>query len=44
MRGFVNNYIVWIHHGEMVVDEVALEEDDAETLGYLDQYVVVLGA
>jgi hypothetical protein len=34
----------WIHHGETVVDEVATEEDDVETLGYLDQYVAELGA
>jgi hypothetical protein len=44
MRGFVSNYTVWIYHGETVVDEVAPEEDDAETLGYLDQYVAELGA
>jgi hypothetical protein len=44
MRGFVNNYTVWSHHGETVIDEVAPEEDDTETLGYLDQYVAELGA
>ena len=44
MRGFVKDYIVWIHHGETFVDDVDLEEDDTETLGYLDQYVAELGA
>jgi hypothetical protein len=44
MRGFVNNYTAWIHHGETVVDEVAPEEDDVETLGYLNQYVAELCA
>jgi hypothetical protein len=44
MRGFVSNYILWIHHGETVVDEVAPEEDDAKTLGYLDQYATELDA
>ena len=39
MRGFVMGYTVWIHHGETVVDDVDPEEDDVETLGYLDQYV-----
>jgi len=39
MRGFVKGYIVWIHHGETVVDVDDLKEDDVETLGYLDQYV-----
>jgi hypothetical protein len=28
----------------MFVDDVDLEEDDSGTLGYLDQYVVELGA
>ena len=44
MRGFVENYTMWIHHGETVVDDVDPEEDDAETLGYLDQYVAELVA
>ena len=44
MRGFIKGYTVWIHHGETVVDDVDPEEDDAETLGYLDQYVAELGA
>jgi hypothetical protein len=35
---------VRIHHDETVVDDVDLEEDDAKTLGYLDQYVAELGA
>ena len=35
---------MWIHHGETFVDDVDLEEDDTETLGYLDQYVAELGA
>ena len=34
MQGFVKDYTVWIHHGEMVVDAVDPEEDDAKTLGY----------
>ena len=44
MRGFVEDYIVWIHHGETVLDDVDPEEDDVETLDYLDQYVAALGA
>jgi hypothetical protein len=44
MRGFVKEYTVCIHHGEMVVDDVDPEEDDAKTLDYLDQYVAALGA
>jgi hypothetical protein len=44
MRGFVKDYTVRIHHGETVVDDVDPEEDDAKTLGYLDQYVAELGA
>ena len=42
VRGFVENYIVWIHHGETTVidnkddDE---EEEDAETLEYMSQYL-----
>ena len=35
---------MWIYHGEMVVDDVDPEEDDAKTLGYLDQFVAELGA
>jgi hypothetical protein len=40
MRGFVPDYIVWIHHGEtMVVDDADDDqEDDTETLEYLSQY------
>jgi hypothetical protein len=44
MQGFVKDYAAWIHHGETIVDEVDPEEDDAETLDYLDQYVAALGA
>jgi uncharacterized protein YlaI len=44
MREFVKDYTVWIHHGKTIVDEVDPEEDDAETLDYLDQYVAALGA
>jgi hypothetical protein len=44
MRGFSKGYTVWIHHGEMVVNDVDPEED-AETLDYLlDQYSAVLDA
>jgi len=38
MRGFVKDYIVWIHHGETVVD-VDQQEDD-----YLAQCVAQLDA
>jgi hypothetical protein len=44
MRGFVKDYTMWIHHGETVVDDIDPEEDNAETLDYLDQYVAALGA
>jgi hypothetical protein len=43
MRGFLKDYTTWIHYGETVVDNVVPEEDDAKTLGYLDQYVAELG-
>jgi hypothetical protein len=39
MRGFVKDCLVWTHHGETSVDNVHPEDDDAETLGYMDQYV-----
>jgi hypothetical protein len=37
VRGFVSDYTVWIHHGEItVVDDNDVDEvDDAETLQYL---------
>jgi hypothetical protein len=40
MRGFIPDYIVWIHHGErMVVDDNDNDqEDDNKTLEYLSQY------
>jgi hypothetical protein len=40
MRGFVADYIVWIHHGETTVvdNNDDDQEDDAETLEYLSQY------
>jgi hypothetical protein len=45
MRGFVKDYIVWIHHGEMVVvNDDDEEEDDAKTLESLSQYSTELDA
>jgi len=44
MRGFVKDYTICIHHGEMVVNDVDPEEDDTKTLDYLDQYVAALDA
>ena len=40
VRGFVEDYTVWIHHGETTVvdNDDDDEEDDAETLEYLSQY------
>ena len=40
VRGFVEDYIVWIHHGETTVvdNDDDDEEDDAETLESLSQY------
>ena len=39
VRGFVEDYTVWIHHGETtVVDNDDDEEEYAETLEYLSQY------
>ena len=39
MRGFVEDNIVWIHHGEMViVNNEDEEEYDDETLESLSQY------
>ena len=40
VRGFIEDYTVWIHHGEtMVVDNDDDDaEDDVETLKYLSQY------
>ena len=38
MQGFVEDYAVWIYHGEMVVVNNVDPEDDDKTLDYLDQY------
>ena len=40
VQGFVEDYTVWIHHGETTVvdNDDDDEEDDAETLEYLSQY------
>ena len=40
VRGFVEDYTVWIHHGETTVvdNDDDDEEDDAETLEYMSQY------
>ena len=40
VRGFVEDYTVWIHQGETTVvdNDDDDEEDDAETLEYLSQY------
>ena len=40
VRGFVEDYTVWIHHGETTVvdNDDDDEEDDAKTLEYLSQY------
>ena len=37
MRGFIEDYTVWIHNGETTVvdNDDDEEEDDAETLEYL---------
>ena len=45
MQGFVEDYTVWIHHGEMVTvnDEDGKEYDD-ETLESLSQYSAKLDA
>ena len=45
MRGFVEDYIVWIHHGEMVfVNDEDEEEYDDETLESLSQSSAELDA
>ena len=45
MRGFVEDYIVWIHHGEtVVVNDDDDPEDDDETLETLSQYLAELDA
>jgi hypothetical protein len=45
VRGFVEDYTVWIHHGEtMVVDNDDDDEEDPETLEYLSQYSEELDA
>ena len=40
VQGFVEDYKVWIHHGETTVvdNDDDDEEDDTETLEYLSQY------
>ena len=38
MRGFIEDYTVWIHHGETVVNDEDEEEYDDETLESLSQY------
>ena len=45
MRGFVEDYTVWIHHGEMIiVNDEDEEEYDEETLESLSQYSAELNA
>ena len=45
MRGFVEDYTVWIHHGEtVVVNDDDDPKDDDETLETLSQYSVELDA
>ena len=45
MRGFVEDYTVWIHHGEMViVNDEDEEEYDDETIEFLSQYSAKLDA
>ena len=45
VRGFVMDYTVWIYHGEMVVvNDDDMEEDDAETIKPLSQYLAELDA
>ena len=45
MRGFIEDYTVWIHHGEMViVNDEDEEEYDDETLESVSQYSAELDA
>ena len=45
MRGFVEDYTVWIHHGEMVIiNDEDEEEYDDETLESMSQYSAELDA
>ena len=45
MQGFVEDYTVWIHHGEtVIVNDEDEEEYDDETLESLSQYSVELDA
>ena len=44
MRGFVEDYTVWIHHGETVTVKDEDEEYDDKTLESLSQYSVELDA
>jgi hypothetical protein len=45
-RGFVPDYTVWTHHGEVMVvdDNDGHEEEDAEALQYLSQCSATLEA
>ena len=44
MRGFIEDYTVWIHHGETVVNDENEEEYDDETIESISQYSVELDA
>ena len=45
MRGFVEDYTVWIHHGEtVIVNDEDKEEYDGETIESLSQYSAELDA
>ena len=45
MRGFVKDYIVWIHHGEtVIVNDEDEEEYDDETIESMSQYSAELDA
>ena len=45
MRGFIEDYTVWIHHGEtVIVNDKDEEKYDDETIESLSQYSVELDA
>jgi hypothetical protein len=45
MRGFVKDYTVWIHHGEVVTNNVGPEEEEEdEYLDCMDQNVADINA
>ena len=45
MRGFIEDYIVWIHHGEtVIVNDEDEEKYDDETIEFLSQYSAELDA